>query len=117
MTSFIKSGGTSAASSLRSFRKGGRRERLLLASRKTCRTPLLTIRKTSGARAPLDLIHPTSLQKRHVFQYALYHWCGEESGALLLVFHCIRERLNDLGSAGECTVCLALVTLFLVHLP
>src|SRR5213080_2293275 len=62
-------------------------------------------------------IHPTSLQKPHVFQYALYHWCGEEGGALLLVFHCIRERLYDLGSACECTVCLALIDLFLVYLP
>ena len=62
-------------------------------------------------------IHPTSLQKPHVFQYALYHWCGEESVALLLVFHCIRERLYDLGSACECTVYLALIALFPVHLP
>ncbi len=62
-------------------------------------------------------IHPTSLQKPHVFQYALYHWCGEEGDALLLVFYCAREHLYDLGSACECTVCLALITLFPVHLP
>jgi hypothetical protein len=64
-----------------------------------------------------SVIHPTSLQKPNVFQYALYQWCGEESGALLMVFHCIRERLYDLGSARECTVCLALIALFPVHLP
>ena len=32
-------------------------------------------------------IHPTSLQKPNVFQHALYQWCGEEGGALLLVFY------------------------------
>ena len=38
-------------------------------------------------------IPPTSRQKPNVFQYALYHWCREEGGALLVVFHCVCQRV------------------------